>query len=377
MKKSLRIAILADPLDRQYAGVHIYTRELIRAMAAMEHPHEIILIRPEKKDDIEGVTEWVVPILPIPGHQSFRLFFQIPLLLRKRKVDIVLEPAHFGPFNLPKHIKRITFIHDLTPLIFPEMHTFHGQLLQKIFLPGILRRADHVLVNSAYTQSDLIAHFPFCQDKSTVTLLGKEALFQPDHRPEVLQKYQVKQPYILYTGTIEPRKNLLTLLKAFHAFKKQTGLPHQLVWVGKSGWKNKEIFEAIESSPFRDDIIQTGYVLREELPALYSQGMVFVYPSLYEGFGLPILEAMACGTPIITSNTSSMPEVGGQAALYIQPKDHLSLTEYLIKIAQEPTFRQQKSAEVLQQASQFDWKETAIRSLEVVEKLCEGLGKID
>jgi glycosyltransferase involved in cell wall biosynthesis len=371
MKKSLRIAILADPLDRQYAGVHIYTRELIRAMAAMEHPHEIILIRPEKKGDIEGVTEWVVPILPIPGHQSLRLFVQIPLLLRRRKVDIVLEPAHFGPFNLPKRIKRITFIHDLTPLLFPEMHTFHGQLLQKIFLPGILRRADHVLVNSAYTQSDLISHFPFCRNKSTVTLLGKEALFKPDHRPEILEKYQIKKPYFLYTGTIEPRKNLLTLLKAFHGFKEQTGLPHQLVWVGKSGWKNKEIFEAIQSSPFRKNIVQTGYVLREELPALYSQAEVFVYPSLYEGFGLPILEAMACGAPVITSNTSSMPEVGGEAALYIDPLDHKALLSHLINLTGNREFHQEKVATSLQQAARFDWANTARKSLQVMEKLCQ------
>ncbi len=372
MKKPLRIAILADPLDRQYAGIHIYTRELIRALVQLPDPHRWIIVRPEAKGDIAGVEEIVVPILPIPGHQSLRMFVQIPYLLRKAKVDVVIEPGHFGPFNLPKSIRRITVIHDLTPLLFPEMHTFHGQLLQKIFLPGILRRADHILVNSAYTHSDLVKFFPFCKDKTTVTLLGKEAHFQPDIRPDILKKYGIEPPYFLYTGTIEPRKNLQTLLKAFDLFKKKSGLPHQLVWVGKSGWKNKEIFESIEQSAFRQAIVQTGYVPGTELPALYSQAEAFVYPSLYEGFGLPVLEAMACGQPVISSNVSSLPEVGGEAALYIDPKDHEALANHLLRLAQDPGFRKAKAEASLLQAAKFGWEETARRSLAVIAALCAG-----
>ena len=339
MKRRLRIAILADPLDRQYAGIHVYTRELIRALARLDHPHEIIIVRPKQKGDIPGVKEMVVPIYPIPGHQSFRLFFQIPWKLRRAKVDIVIEPGHFGPFNLPKRIKRITVIHDLTPLLFPKMHTFLGHFLQKLFLPGILKRADHVLVNSAYTRSDLIQFFPFFEAKSSVTLLGKESLFKPDHRIEILNKYGIQQPYILFTGTIEPRKNLSTLLKAFEIFKKETGFPHHLVWVGKKGWKNNELLNTLKIAAYHQDIIQTGYVPKEDLPSLYSQAQAFVYPSLYEGFGLPILEAMACGVPVITSNISSLPEVGGEAALYIDPLDAHTLAEHLQLLAKDPNFR--------------------------------------
>lgn len=370
MKKNLRIAILADPLDRQYAGIHVYTRELIRSLAQINQQHEIFIIRPDRQGDIAGVTEIVVPILPIPGHQSFRLFVQIPFLLRKAKIDIVIEPGHFGPFNLPERIKRITVIHDLTPLLFPQLHTFLGQFLQKIFLPGILKRADHILVNSAYTQSDLIKFFPFCKGKSTVTLLGKEALYQPDYQQEVLVKYGIQQPYILFTGTIEPRKNLLTLLKAFELFKAASQLPHQLVWVGKSGWKNKEILHRISTSPFREDIIQTGYVPKEDLPPLYSQAAVFVYPSLYEGFGLPVLEAMACGAPVVVSNTSSLPEIGGDAALYFDPLDAQALADCLLSLANDPDFRKKKAKESLIQAAKFDWAKTARQSLEVIESLC-------
>jgi len=371
MRRNLRIAILADPLDRQYAGIHVYTRELIRALGRINQRHELFIIRPEKQGDIEGVTEIVVPILPFPGHQSFRLFVQIPWLLRKKKMDVVIEPGHFGPFNLPSKIKRITVIHDLTPLLFPHLHTFLGQFLQKIFLPGILKRADHILVNSAYTRSDLISFFPFCGDKSTATLLGKDPIFQPEIRPEVLEKYGIQQPYILFTGTIEPRKNLSTLLKAYEFFKAESKLPHQLVWVGKWGWKSEDTQEQMENSPYKDEIIHTGYVAKEDLPALYSQAEVFVYPSLYEGFGLPLVEAMACGTPAITSNTSSLPEAGGPAAMYFDPKDPVELASCIASIVQDPAMQESKAKASLLQAAKFDWNKTARQSLEVIEKICD------
>lgn len=371
MKKKLRIAILADPLDRQYAGIHVYTRELIQAMARLGHPHEIFIVRPEHKGDIENVTEIVVPILPVPGHQSLRLFVQIPRLMRRMKMDVVIEPGHFGPFNLPKSIKRITVIHDITPILFPHMHTFQGQFLQRIFLPGILKRADHILVNSFYTQSDLTKAFPFCKAKSTVTLLGKDAIFQPDLNQDILAKYGIQQPYILFTGTIEPRKNLSTLLKAFELFKAQSQLPHKLVWVGKWGWKSEDIQQQIENSPYQGDIIQTGYIAKEDLPGLYSQAEIFVYPSLYEGFGLPVLEAMACGAPVITSNTSSLPEAGGPAALYFDPQDPKALAACIHSLAKNPALRAEKRKASLLQASNFDWRKTARQSLDVIESVCK------
>ena len=140
-------------------------------------------------------------------------------------------------------------------------------------------------------------------------MLGKDQIFQPFKNENLLKRYKITVPYFLCTATLEPRKNIELLIEAFNDFKEKTALPYQLVLIGKKGWKAEPIFKAIENSPFKKDILLPGYVPKEDLPVFYSMAEIFIYPSKYEGFGLPILEAMACGTPIITSNISSLPAV--------------------------------------------------------------------
>lgn len=367
----MRIAFLADSLDTQYAGIHIYTKKLLNALSKTDKENEYLIIRSMVKNEFEGFEEIVLPNYSFPGYKSYRYFIQIPRVMVKRKVDIVVEPGHFGPFNLPKSIKRITVIHDLTPLLFPQYHTFIGQSLQRIFLPSILKNTDHIITNSEYTRQDLIKFFPFTKDKSTATLLGKDKIFTPRKDESVLKKYRITKPYILFVGTLEPRKNLPVLLEAFNKFKKTTGENHQLVFVGKKGWKSEEIFQKMEASPFKKDIILPGYIEREHLPILYSMAEVFVYPSLYEGFGLPVIEAMACGTPVITSNISSLPEVGGAAGIYFDPNSSEELTDKLSKVLGDDDLRKSLGAQGLVRATQFSWKKTALKTKAVFERLMD------
>jgi len=362
----LKIAILADALDDQYAGVHYYTRQLVEALDRQNESHSILLLRP-----MAGTEKWktcetlVLPKLNFPGAQAWRFFVQIPAALRRWKPDVVIEPGHFGPFNLPGGVKRATIIHDLTPLLFPEMHRWHSQMLQKIFLPSILKRAHYIFTNSEYTRRDLIRYFPGTEAKTHVLLPGKEPGFEKKTDPAVLKKYGIGQLYLLFVGTFEPRKNLPVLIEAFARFK-ECGFPHQLVLVGKKGWHYAAIEAALAESPFREQIIVPGYVERADLPVLFTMAQAFVYPSQYEGFGLPVLESMICGTPVITTDVSSLPEVAGAAALYAKPGDVESLTAQMIFIASNDSLRQKLAQAGNAQAKSFDWDKTARNMIDVL-----------
>ena len=196
----MRIAILADPLDNQSAGIHVYTRELLRAMTQINTAHEFIIVRAKAGTEDFGTAEQIiVPIKSFPPfHLRIRQLWTIPKILVQKKVDVVIEPAHFGPFNLPKHIKRVTVIHDLTPLLFPAFHPFMSVLFHQRFLKGALQKTDLVLTNSAHTAKDVVEQFPFTENKIKAILLGKDESYCPTEKPEILTKYKISQPYILF-----------------------------------------------------------------------------------------------------------------------------------------------------------------------------------
>ncbi len=367
----MKIAILADPLDNQYAGVHIYTKSLVTELLKRNDGHEYILIRQKRDLNLKGVRQIIIPNINLPiGYASFRLFFIIPSILVKNKVDVVFEPAHFGPFNLPKKIKRITFIHDLTPIKFPNYHRWHSQILQKLFLKRILKQTNLILTNSKNTSLDLEYYYPFTKNKNKTILLGKESIYQPTQDIKLIQSLGIKLPYFLNVGTIEPRKNLLNLLTAYTFFVEQTNKPHTLVLAGGMGWKTKKIKEALDNHPYRSRIVILGYVSKKALPLLYTHAEAFIYPSLYEGFGFPVLEALACGTNVICSNTSSLPEVGGEVANYCNPQSPDKIKEEMIKIVnytekEKKYFKEQN----IEQSKLFSWEKHADTFVNSIEEL--------
>ncbi len=355
----MRIAILADALDLQYAGVHVYLRGLLTALMRLDGKNEYLLVRPSPSGDFKNAKEIIVPINPaIPGHQYWRALTAIPRRLAEEKVDVVVEPAHFGPFNLPKGVRRVTVIHDLTPVLFPEYHSLASSFVHKLTLPGIFKRADSIIANSNYTKQDIEKNYPAAIGKIGIVRPGVEAIFKHKKDEAVLRKYGILQPYLLFVGTLEPRKNLHSLLRAYENFRRN-GPAMQLVLVGKAGWKNKGFFAALEASPYRGDIVLTGYTERDELPVLYSMARLFIYPSLYEGFGLPVLEAMACGAPVLLSNSSSLPEVGGSAAAYFDPMRIEDFSKKLLEIALDENRLEKMRQLSLQQAARFSWEESA------------------
>lgn len=366
----MKIAIIADALDYQYAGIYYYTKELINALAKVDTKNEYLIVRSTSEGDIsKNVKELVIPIKKIPGAAAYRLFVSIPKILTQKKVDIVLEPRHFGPFNLPKNIKRVTVIHDLSPIHFPAWHQFISRKLQQLFLPSILKKADFVIANSNFTANDVVRHFPFTINKIKGILLGKEDFFQPNSDRSILQKYNIKVPYLLHTGTIEPRKNLIFLTRAFEGLKRQINHKLELVLVGKLGWKHNTILKAINDSPFKQDIKLLGYVDRTDLPTLYTSATAFVYPSHFEGFGLPVLEAMSCGTPPIVSNISSLPEIMDDAGLLFPPNHQIAFIQQIRQILEDKSLRKDLSNKALKRATEFSWEKTAKETLGIFEAL--------
>lgn len=369
----MHIAIIADPLDKQKAGIHYLTKHLIDQFLSLKstNKYSIICFNDQLIHDHRTIV--LKNTVPFIKNDPIRTFITLPILLRKLNPDVVIEPAHFGPFNLPKKIKRVTIIHDLSPLKFPKFHPFLSQFLQRIFLPGIIKRADLLITNSKNTSQDLMTYYPKSINKIEQIYLGKEDLFKPTGSLNDLAKHGIQRPYILSVGTIEPRKNLTTMLKAFTLFKQKIPSKIQLVIVGGKGWKSKPFYKELENHPFKDEIKLVGYVNRIDLPILYSCALTFIYPSLYEGFGLSVLEAMACGSPCIISNTSSLTEVGGEAVLYFNPERIDELSEKLKLIYDNKALRTLLTEKSIKQASRFSWQQYA---KVFIQKLESNFGEI-
>ena len=326
----MRIGIDISLTVGEKAGVGYYTANLVDALAKIDGTNQYCLYpffyhsyHPDFKTAVA------------PSQKNFRLYGErVP----KKIIDLVwhspvpkkwvlgkVDLLHSTTFCTPEdHYGRLVVtLYDISFLLMPECHT---EANRQHCLKGTLdavRYADCIIAISNSGKNDLVHYFDADPDKIVVTHLAAKDIFSPRSRDEcdrVLGKYGISGDFILTVGSFEPRKNIGTLVKAYMHLPEKVKKQYSLVIAGGKGWLNSDIGALIESQyPAR--IQRIGYIDERDLPALYSAATVFVYPSLYEGFGLPILEAMSCGAPVITSNTSSMPEVGGKAALYFNPTD--------------------------------------------------------
>lgn len=368
----MRIVILAGPVDNQDAGVHVYTVQMIKALLAADKQNEYILFREKRDKQFGDVRQVVVPNVALPiGFASLRMFFIIPFLCWWYKADVVIEPAHFGPFNLPKHIKRITVIHDLTPLLFPYLHRWHSRFLQQIFLKGILKRTDLIVANSKNTENDLHRVFEFTCGKTVVCYPGIEDLFKETENLELLtERYGLDAPYFLSVGTIEPRKNFTLLAEAFELFlERNPGCDYRLVIAGGRGWKYDSFFETLSGMKHRERITVTGYVPKDDLPVLYTGTKGFFYLSEYEGFGFPVGEAMRCSALVICAANSSLREVGGEGAVYIDQLTKENIANKMQEIYEGKLSAKQKSIEAYKGMKQFTWSKFGRQLSEEINNL--------
>jgi len=298
----------------------------------------------------------------------------LPFSIENLKIDIFHGVDHIGiPFLYKsKTCKYVVTIHDLITRIYPRTFTVKQRLIQNTLLPHILRKADRIIADSHSTKNDIIEFYPRHADKIRVVYEGVETQFFPRSSQEierVLNKYNIDFKYFFFLGTIEPRKNIARLVEAFIQLKQEGDVEQRLVITGRKGWLYKEILEKINKSHFSQDIIFTDFVDDEDLPFLYSGAEIFLYPSLYEGFGLPVLEAMACGTPVITSNLSSLPEVAGDAGILIDPMNAEEIVQAMDKLSRDRKLGEELQKKGLERAKLFSWERVAKETLKLYQEI--------
>jgi glycosyltransferase involved in cell wall biosynthesis len=291
--------------------------------------------------------------------------------------DLFWGTSHYLPLGLPPSIVKVLTTYDLVWRLYPETMSIRMYYMHRLFAGRSIREADHILTISNSTRQGLIDLLGVPAEKTSVIYPGVDARFIQRDRAEarayIARKCEVSEDYVLAVATVEPRKNLPNLIRAFKLLRPRYGIKSQLVVAGSKGWRKSELDATIREMAFTENEVKfLGLVPDEDLPWLYSGAAVFVYPSLYEGFGLPLLEAMACGVPIVTSNVSSMPEVVGDAALLVEPEHPEEISEAMARLYTDEGLRSRLVAKGLKRSQEFTWPEAARKLLNLFEK-CMGL----
>lgn len=359
------------------AGIARYTSELMKALLEMDLSNEyVLIITKDAREDPARTLPREVEIRKLPfSHQGewmiwHRLGLPLPVEFFTGKVEVFHSPdALLPPLH---HARGVVTIHDLSHMIYPEyMDPGIAKFFDKAMRKSI-ERARMVIAVSEATKQDLVRLLGVSEDKIEVIYNGVSTKFSPVRDEEQLSnmrnRYKIVHPFILSIGSVQPRKNLQRLITAYSILRQRRELTHQLLFIGGGGWLSDDLFRQIEGLGVAEDIRFLGYVPDEELPTLICLADVFAFPSLYEGFGLPALEAMACGTPVVSSNISAMPEVLGDAALLVDPLDVECLAETLRQILLNDQLRTELTKQGFKRSQRFTWVKAAQKYLEVYER---------
>lgn len=349
----MEVTIDCDVLKNKKTGVEEYTLNIINSVSSYTN----VNLLHDKKIKHYIFDKYDEQLFNLPKYPLSRFINSI-LFPQNPKTKIIHCPTPTGPFWIkPKNKKLVVTVHDITPLIFSKHHNFKRKIYYQVIVKKLLHQANKIISISETTKKDLIKFYKIPESKIKVIYHGVSIKHTSKPIPK---KYKIDSEYILYVGTVEPRKNLIRLIEAYNKIKPK----EKLVIVGASGWKNKDIYKKQNKN-----IIFTGYIPDEDLNKFYSNAKIFIYPSLYEGFGLPILEAMACKTPVITSNTSSMPEVGGDAVIYVNPTNTNDIANKLKELLNNKPLQKQLSEKGYKRSKQFTWDKTAKETIEIYRKL--------
>ena len=358
----MHLVINATEVGRRRGGNESFVTGLIEGLANLSPPPHVSLL----------TCQWDTPLNLPPTFQQVNLgpyrrlpFFlwQQTMALRHSKADWYLANFFLPPF-MP--CKGAVAVHDLSfrahPGYFPRTIAWYMRWLTA----WAIRQAQCVLTGSEFSRQELLRFYSVEEERVITIPYGVGSEFQPvtDALQEAaeqtaLSRYGIHGPYILALGNIHPRKNLARLLDAYLRLQEQRRFVPAMVWAGLERWESGELVERARSA----DVILTGFVAQEDLPALYREAIMLVYPSLYEGFGLPLLEAMACGTPVVTSNRASLPEVGGEAALMVDPTDVGEIAEAIAQLMDDKSLQNRLRQAGLGRAEEFTWTRTAQRLL--------------
>jgi glycosyltransferase involved in cell wall biosynthesis len=397
-----KIGIDFTSAARERAGIGRYARELVRALARLDHTNPYRLFVPrdahadllhfsrkshlhrtqvqvshpgnefgsdldDTRDDLRWPSNFSIACAPLTERVLAALWHRarVPLPIEAfiGTVDVFYSPDFLLP---PTRAQRtIVTVHDLSYLRVPECFPEPLKRYLNNAVPRAVRRADLILADAASTQRDLADVYRVPPEKVKVLYPGVDARFRPDVAEDArtrVRGFTRGKPYLLSVGTLQPRKNYARLIEAFARLITHPALRFadlQLILAGGQGWMSDEIYQAVDRLGLRERVLFTNFVSDDDLPALYAMATLLVYPSLYEGFGLPIAEAMACGAPVVSSNGSSLPEVAGDAALYFDPRDVDAMADTLQRALSDDALRADLRAKGFAQVKQFSWERAA------------------
>jgi glycosyltransferase involved in cell wall biosynthesis len=347
-------------------GNQTYITNLIPWLVTIDDKCEYILYALRVFDGIISQSPNVQLRKVLSSNPVRRLGIELPLYVCADKTDI-LHTIYINP--VWKRCRSVVTIHDILFEHYPELFTKTFVLRSKAFIRTSVKRADRIITISDYSRGDICSTYDIDPNMVVVTPLGVDETFRPITSQETLkricQKYGIKDPYILFVGRLEPRKNLPALLEAFCQLQRCGYDDIMLVLSGPKDFGYKFIFKEVNRLRLEKRVLFSGPISQEDLPVIMGGSKVFVYPALYEGFGLPVLEAMACGVPVVTSNTSSLPELVGNAGLLIDPFDVESLASGIRRLLSDSALYKELSQRGIERARTFRWKQCAEKTYKV------------
>jgi len=372
MKVGVEISFAHKP-----GGARTVAINTLKSLSRMSKSDNFVIFLNKKyrELELENVAQKVYPS-PFKKLQTLwdhvlLMHFIVPFHMKREEIEIAHFTNNFVSFFKP--CKTVVTIHDMTPFVLPEDYSLFHRKWLKYFFRKATRLADVIISDSENSKKDLVSVFNISPEKVNVIPFGiaDEFFRKRDDtlKKKIRAKYSVGDRFILNVGTLHPRKNIERICLAYKKLREGKNISHKLVIVGRGGWSYKKFFNLPERLELTDEIIFLGNVPQEDLPVLYNSAEVFLYPSLYEGFGLPVLEAMACGIPVVTSNTSSLPEVAGGAAILVDPYNVNEIVSALYDLLTDKNLQRDMVDKGLERARKFSWDRTAKDTRAVYQNL--------
>lgn len=355
-------------------GYANFTKGLILSMHALNEDDEYVLMYDKPPfSSMRGRNISEVVSGPAARHPLlWKWWYDVSMtrMASRAKADVIFSPDGFC--SLTTSIPQVLAIHDLAFLHYPEGISGTYAWYYRHYTPAFIKKAAHIVTVSEFSKNDIVRHYPAARDKISVIYNDADPGFGPLHwkqREEMKERVTGGLEYFLYAGSIHPRKNLVNLLKGFSWFKKRQQSNMKLVLAGRMAWKNDEFRRQLATYKYRDDVILAGYVPQEDMYGLVGAAYALVYPSHWEGFGLPVLEAMRCGVPVITSNNSAMTEIAADAGIFVDPNEHEDWGRMMGFIYKDESLRNECIEKGLRRSRDFSWDESAKRLRRILLEL--------
>lgn len=366
----MRFGIFVIMVGREAGGPETYELELVRGLAALEPQHEYHVFCTQRTavEAFHLQHAHVRYHVLWPTWRWMSLLTSLPLVLARSGLDMLHATFVPPPWSPTAYVFTV---HDISMFLHPEFYPATIRWRMNRLIQQGIRKAQRIVCISDHARQHVAEQFHVAAERLAVVHHGVGPQFRPIPVAEtqpILTRYGIDAPYILHVGKLQARKNIVRLLQAFHQVRQTLPSEVKLVLAGRGTWTSPDIADTLTQLQLREHIIELGYVPEHDLPALYSGARLLAFPSLFEGFGLPVLEAMACGTPVLTSNVSCLPEIAGQAALLVNPYSVTDLADGMHQLCTDATRREALRAQGLVRAQDFSWQHTAQQTLAVYQQ---------